>query len=549
MPGSKKSAIASGKKKGKEYAPGDKQDIIVLVIEHDPRIRSKVMRCLEVELKIQAIEVDSEESAMSELQNRRFDCIFLGGFSKDQRGALFLKKIYNPETDLALTPVVCLAGPGNESATLEALRYGAQDYIGKDQISPAGVSAALAKARELFQLKSSRNMAEQHLQQAHRMEAVGQLTSGVAHDFNNLLTVVLGNTKLLRRRIKSAPEKFSLEDADRKIEAIEIAATKGADLVRRMMIFTRQSELSEEVADINKCISETIELLKRSLGEMVSIDIVTAENLWPVSIDIREFENALINLAVNARDAMPKGGKLTIETGNVVLDEAYTMRHPDADAGPYVLISVSDTGTGIDPEYIKRIFEPFFTTKDTGKGTGLGLSMVYGFIRQSRGHIHVYSEPGHGTVFRIYLPRVRVESDDEKEWAGQEDVPDGKETILVAEDDEDVRIMASNMLEKLGYKTLQAENGRIALEIMKKEHKKIDLVFTDIVMPGGMSGIELVQRMREYYPSIKVLYTSGYTQHAIPDYQLSVGEELISKPYRREALAQKVRKVLDKDKV
>ena len=546
--GLQESESCADKKAETAYVLDKKADLPVLLVEQDEGLRKNLCLYLGECAPSGIVDADTEQGAAEALQKGGFSCIFLGGLPKDQYSISFLKKIYDPASDLAAAPVVSLAVPGDEASILEVLRYGAQDYILKDNISATTIRLAMARAKELFQLKSSRNSAEEQLQHVRRMEALGQLTSGVAHDFNNLLTVVLGNTKLLRRRIKNSPEKFTLEDADKKIEAIETAAIKGADLVRRMMVFTRQSQLSEEVVDVNKCVSETVELLKRTLGEMISVEIIAVESPWPVSIDVREFENALINLAVNARDAMPKGGKLTIETGNVMLDEAYTLRNPDVVAGPYVLVSVSDTGTGIDQEYIKRIFEPFFTTKETGKGTGLGLSMVYGFIRQSRGHVHVYSELGHGTVFRIYLPRVRVEGDS-GDIHPEEEVPDGQEMVLVVEDDEDVRIMAANMLEKLGYRTLQAENGHVALEIMKKEHKKIDLVFTDIVMPGGMSGIELVQRVREYYPDVKVLYTSGYTQNAIPDYQLSVGEELISKPYRREALALKVRKVLDRGKV
>ncbi len=515
----------------------------VLIVSNDPGLRT-VLKTISYEGKECLVcEVETGESAIEEMRANKFDFLFVDGDLPFGRGIALLKKLYSPDSDHAGAPLLFLAAESNEKEVLEALRYGAQDYIFKENLSPAMIGISMTKAKKFFELKSSRHEAEVQLQHTRRMEAIGHLTSGIAHDFNNLLTVVLGNTRLLRRRIEKGAENFSLPDADKKIESIEIAANKGAELIRRMMVFTRQSQLSEEVVDINKCVNETFELLKRTLGETISVDILATEKPWPVSLDSGEFGNALINLAVNARDAMPRGGKLTIETDNVMLDEAYTLSHPDVAAGPYVKIAVSDNGIGMDRETLKRIFEPFFTTKDTGKGSGLGLSMVYGFIRQSQGHIHVYSEPDHGTVFRIYLPRVRVEGDEETE-TNNLPVPEGKETILVVEDDEDVRIMASNMLERLGYRTLQAPSGRVAFEILKKEHKKIDLVFTDIVMPDG-SGIDLVQRMREYYPEVKVLYTSGYSQNAIPDYQLSVGEELISKPYRRELLARKVRKVLD----
>lgn len=525
-------------------APKTQDQLPLLIAGSDKYVRESIVNYLGQSSGSEILQAETSEQARNFLNNQNFSCVFLDSFSKDQDSLSILKEFYNAEQDVAVAPIIMLCGEQNEVAMLDALRNGAQDYIMKEHLSSVVLNASILKARDLYRLKSDRSRAEQQLQHMRRMEAIGQLTSGIAHDFNNLLTVVLGNTRLLRRRISRDADNFSLSEADKKIESIEIAAAKGADLVRRMMIFTRQSQLSEEIADVNHCVAETFELLKRTLGEPISIEIIPGANIWPISIDIREFENAIINLAVNARDAMPKGGKLTIETSNVVLDEAYTLQHPEVAAGPYVLISISDTGTGIAPDILKRIFEPFFTTKETGQGTGLGLSMVYGFIRQSRGHIHVYSEEGHGTVFRIYLPRVRID-DLSEDLYKDNNIPDGRETILVAEDDEDVRIMASNMLEKLGYRVLQAENAGVALEIMKKQHKTIDLIFSDIVMPGGMSGIELVQRLREYYPDIKVLYTSGYTENAIPDYQLSVGEELISKPYRRENLARKVRKVLD----
>ncbi len=481
------------------------------------------------------------------LRKSIFDCVLLDGSPDLAQAFDFLSSILNPESDQPRFPTIMIIDhPSNHEAMLNALRRGAEDCIAANTTTFESLKFSVLKAREHFETKASRNLAEIQLQQLRRMDSIGQLTSGIAHDFNNLLTVVLGNTRLLRRRIERNPDNFLLPDADQKIESIEIAATKGADLVRRMMVFTRQSKLSEEIVDLNTCVNETFELLKRTLGEQIKIDIIAAENLWSVSIDVREFENALINLAVNARDSMPRGGRLIIETGNVVLDESYSLANPDAAPGPYVCVSVSDSGCGIDPEVMARIFEPFFTTKEAGQGTGLGLSMVYGFIRQSKGHIHAYSEVGHGTVFRIYLPKARHQ-DETLEESDIEAPPSAGETILVVEDDEDVRFMACAMLGRLGYKTLEAPTGKVALEIIKKQHKKIDLVFTDIVMPGGMTGIELVQRMREYYPAIKVLYTSGYSANAIPDYQLSMGEELISKPYRREALARKLREIINKD--
>ncbi len=521
--------------------------IRILIIDDNMVDREAIRRDIRNIYKDRAVEMDEAETggaAYVMLMGKPYDCVFLDYLLPDMDGVSLLKKIYEPESDLGPHPVVMLTGQGSESVMLEALRWGAQDYIVKDKLTATTLNIATTKAREIFQLKRNRNRAEDQLAQVRRMEAVGQLTSGVAHDFNNLLTVVLGNSRLLKRRVLDTESEFSREDAAKKIDAIETAANKGADLVRRLMIFTRQSPLSQEVAELNPLIADITELLKRTLGETIEVETLMASDAWPVSIDVGEFDNMIINFAVNARDAMPRGGKLLIETANVMLDESYTFRHPDVAPGPYVMIAISDTGTGMDQDTMNRIFEPFFTTKPAGEGTGLGMSMAYGFVQQSRGHITVYSELGHGTVFRIYLPRVRVESDTEI-WQEEESMPEGCETVLVAEDDDEVRATAVKMLEKLGYRTLQAKNGAIALEMLKKGHRDIDIVFTDIIMPGGMSGIELVRQMREYYPSIKALYTSGYSENAIPDYHLSVGEELLSKPYRRETLATKIRKILE----
>jgi signal transduction histidine kinase len=522
----------------------------ILIVDDNSIDREAIRRVLPAsyqsyDLVVQ--EASGGAEALELMQKNKYGCVFLDYRLPDIDGLSLLKRAYDAEAGQGPSPVVMLTGAGNEAVMIDALRWGAQDYVIKANVSRAAIDIAMTKARELFELRSSRKQAEEQLNQAQKMEAVGQLTSGVAHDFNNLLTVVIGNLHMMRRRVERGIEEGQdpvFHELEEKINLMETATMKGAELVRRLMVFARQRPLSQEVTNVNSCVDETIELLKRTLGEAIEIELIFGEKPWPVEIDTGQFENALINLAVNARDAMKGSGKLTIETGNVILDDSYALKHPEVAEGPYVLVTISDTGSGMPPEVAGRIFEPFFTTKPTGEGTGLGLSMVYGFIRQSGGHINVYSEPGHGTVFRVYLPRVRTEEDalTFPEHGVEEG---GKETILVAEDDDHVRGMATVMLERLGYKTLQAKNGNVALEILKKEHKNIDMVFTDIVMPGGMSGIKLVQQMREYYPGIKVLYTSGYTENAIPDYQLSVGEELISKPYRKETLASKIRKVLD----
>ena len=517
----------------------------ILIIDDDKIDREAVKRYLkspshhqftfhEAEMGVEALEI---------IRSRPFDCVFLDYLLPDMDGVSFLKKLYDAETDLAKVPIVMLTGQGNEGVMLEALRQGAQDYLIKDHISPDTLNIAMAKAREIFELKKSRRKAEEQLHQIHKLEAIGQLTSGVAHDFNNLLTVIMGNTRLLQKRMTAGKENFSLDDAVIKIQAIETAAKMGSELVSRLMVFTRQRPLSLQATNINHCVNETFELLKRALGKAIETNIILADDPWPVSIDVSQFGNALINIAVNARDSMPKGGKLTIETSNIILDEAYALIRPDVSPGPHVLVSISDTGSGMNSETIKRVFEPFFTTKPIGEGTGLGLSMVYGFINQSGGHINVYSEEGHGTVFRIYLPKLMAAHEEDFSEVEQA-IPTGTETILISEDDDEIRNIAVLILDRLGYQTVQAQNGRIALEILKRD-SKIDLIFTDVIMPGGVGGIDLVREARLLYPDIKVLYTSGYTENAFPNYQLNVGESLISKPYHKESLGKKIRSILD----
>jgi signal transduction histidine kinase len=515
----------------------------VLIVDDDKIDREALKRYLKSPSRHEYVFHQAETGAegLGLMETQAFDCVFLDYLLPDMDGVSFLKKIYEPASDTAKAPFVMLTGQGNEAVMLDALRQGAQDYLIKDNISPDTLTIAIAKAREIFELKKSRKQAEDQLNQLQKLEAIGQLTSGVSHDFNNLLTVILGNTRLLTKRLQGDREKFSFENATEKVAAIETAARMGAELVSRLMIFTRQKPLSVNTEDINQCIGEIVQLLKRTVGSSIETQFIHGEDLWPVLVDKSQLGSALINIVANARDAMPRGGRLTIETSNVMLDESYATIRPEVIPGPYVLVAISDTGTGISAETMKHVFEPFFTTKAVGEGTGLGLSMVYGFVNQSGGHIKIYSEENHGTVFRIYLPKMRTEEEDDSLPA---QVPTGTETILVCEDDDKLRDMATIMLDRLGYRTIPAQNGRIALEILKRE-QNIDLVFTDIVMPGGFSGIELVQEAREHRPDIKVLFTSGYTEKSLPHYNMGVEEEVISKPYHKEILAKKIRSVLD----
>jgi len=381
---------------------------------------------------------------------------------------------------------------------------------------------------------------EERLRQAQKLEAVGQLTGGVAHDFNNLLTVILGNAELLSESLTDQQQLRLLA------EMTATAAERGAELTNRLLAFARRQALQPQRLDINKLIAGMDGLLRRTVTEDIEIEMVRAAGLWHTEVDSGQLEVALLNLVINARDAMPNGGRLTIETANARFDEAYAAVHDEAAAGQYVMVSVSDTGHGMPPDVVARAFEPFFTTKEVGKGSGLGLSMVYGFVKQSGGHANVYSELDEGTTVRLYFPRAAQAHGPEVSLPGASPAAEGgSEYILVVEDDALVREHLLAQLKGLGYRVSGAASGREALEFLR-QMSDVDLLFTDVVMPGGMNGRELADAARELRPELRVLFTSGYSENAIVHHgRLDAGVHLLSKPYRRQELAAKVRKVLD----
>ncbi len=345
-------------------------------------------------------EAETGEAGAAILSGGTIGCVFLDYRLPDMDGIELLRRFYDVEADTMPAPFVMLTGQNAEGVMVEALRWGVHDFLLKGNITGDTLMIALKKAREIFELKKMRQNLEQKLRQAQKMDAVGQLTSGIAHDFNNLLTVILGNTHILNRRIGALPDKEAGGALAQKVAAIETAAKRGADLVRHLMVFTRQSELKQEVMDGVRTVSDAFALLRRTLGERVAVFLEHGLETALLCVDATLMQNAIINISVNARDAMPKGGKLVISTGVVVRDD-----------GGYFMITLADTGDGM-PEHVReRIFEPFFTTKPAGEGTGLGLAMVYGFIRQSGGHIEVESEQGRGTTFRIYLPLHKLQED------------------------------------------------------------------------------------------------------------------------------------------
>lgn len=385
---------------------------------------------------------------------------------------------------------------------------------------------------------SEQKQLEEKLRQAQKMEAVGQLTGGVAHDFNNLLTVILGNAEILEESLSRQPHLQKLANMSLK------AAERGAELTSRLLAFSRQQALQPRVIDLAQLVQSMEGLLRRTIPENVSIEVVRGGGLWKVEVDAAQLESALLNLALNARDAMPNGGCLTIEIANAMLDADYVAVEKYVKPGQYCLITVTDTGQGISPEHLDRIFEPFFTTKEVGKGSGLGLSMVFGFVKQSGGHIRVYSEPGEGASIKLYFPRVMAETEQVIADRTGRKIVGGTESILVVEDDDAVREHAVTQLQSLGYNVVVASSGPEAIELLRRS-TVLDLLFTDVVMPG-MGGRELAKAARKLRPSLKVLYTSGYTENSIVhNGRLDRGVKLLNKPYRRDQLAAQVREVLD----
>ncbi|MEP7102093.1 MAG: ATP-binding protein, partial [Burkholderiales bacterium] len=379
--------------------------------------------------------------------------------------------------------------------------------------------------------------AQEQLRQSQKMEAVGQLTGGVAHDFNNLLQVISGNLHLLGKGIAGN------EALERRVTNAQTAVRRGAKLASQLLAFSRRQALEPKVVNVGKFVVGMEDMLRRAIGESIEIETLVSAGLWNTFVDPTQIENAVLNLAINARDAMSGSGKLTIEVGNAFLDPDYARGHADVAPGQYVVLAVRDTGSGMSPEVMAQVFEPFFTTKPLGTGTGLGLSMVYGFVKQSGGHVKIYSELGQGTTMKLYLPRAH-EGEDAVVAVAAEPISGGSETILVAEDDEAVRETVVEMLGELGYRVLKANDAASALTLIESGIA-IDLLFTDVVMPGALKSPELARKARERLPQIAVLFTSGYARDAIVHGgRLDTGVELLPKPYTREALARKLRQVL-----
>ncbi|MEH2533916.1 PAS domain S-box-containing protein [Bradyrhizobium sp. AZCC 1588] len=397
-------------------------------------------------------------------------------------------------------------------------------------------SGAISGAALVYHDITGSRETEHKLQQAQKLDAIGKLTGGVAHDFNNMLTVITGTTETLVANLAHEPA------LQKTAELIDQAAERCSELIQHLLAFARRQPLQPRNVDINATLLDIAKLLRPTLGEQVEVNSILEQEVAIAHIDASQLANSLLNMAINARDAMPNGGKLLLETRNVVLDEAYAQANPDAKPGPYVMLAVSDTGAGMPQDVLDKVFEPFFTTKEVGKGSGLGLSMVYGFVKQSGGHIRIYSEVGHGTTIKLYLPPARGQVEAAPPAATP--LPHGNETIMVVEDDALVRNFVTAQLQSLGYRTVAAANGPAAMNLIEGG-QAFDLLFTDVIMPGGMTGRELADKVLKLRPGIKVLYTSGYTDNAIVHQgRLDPGVLLLTKPYRKSQLANMIRRAL-----
>lgn len=439
-------------------------------------------------------------------------------------------------------PIILLTGQGDHEVDIEAMQAGAADYLVKGQINPQLLERSIRYAIERRRAEDARIKLENQLRQAQKMDAIGQLAGGIAHDFNNVLTAIMSYAGVAKRMLDPDHRAVS------RIDGIEESVQRAASLTRQLLAFASRQFIAPQVLDLNQLVLNVSHLLRRLISANIELVTLPADGLGLTKADPGQLEQVIINLVVNARDAMPNGGKLLIETSNVTLDETYTQQHLDMWPGEYVLLAVTDTGSGMPPEVLAHIFEPFFTTKEEGKGTGLGLATCYGIIKQSEGYIHVYSEEGTGTTFKVYLPRVHDTAVTTTAVAKSEHLPTGTETVLLAEDEPSVRQLVTTVLHQQGYTVIAAANGVEALHLARENTELgIDLLVSDVVMPQ-MGGSLLAQSIKTIYPDIKILFISGYPDNSVTQSGiLEQGSAFLQKPFSSELLAHKVRDLLDEE--
>lgn len=507
----------------------------ILVVEDSEDDSRLTLRELErAGYEIQHLRTDTEAALRAALQNRRWDLVLsdynvpgFGGIA-----ALAIVRELHPEM-----PFIFVSGTIGEETAVAAMRAGANDYVMKSNLKR--LAPAIERELREVAVRHERQGLESQLRQSQKMEAIGRLAGGVAHDFNNLLTAIMGYGQLMAMRMK--PD----DPAHRDAEEILKAATRASLLTRQLLAFSRREVLQPRLLDLNVIVSDMGKMLHRLIGESIDLAIVPGEGLWAVKADPGHMEQVLMNLAVNARDAMPEGGTLTIETSNIDLGEVYVGEHVAVKPGTYVLLAVSDTGTGMDEETKARIFEPFFTTKSAETGTGLGLSTVYGIVQQWGGAIQVYTELGWGTSLKVYLPRAAGAAETAVRVENVTELPRGSETILLVEDQDAVAAVIRATLHLCGYQVLEAHNGGEALTVLERHDGPVHLLLSDIVMPV-MGGSELAARLREVRPETRVLFISGFSERALSAYGAQEASfAFLQKPFMPESLARRVRDVLD----
>jgi two-component system, cell cycle sensor histidine kinase and response regulator CckA len=479
------------------------------------------------------VRVDSRSDFIAALEQGQWDLILSDNTLPSYDG---LSALMDAREKCPDVPFVFVSGTLGEEVAIEALKLGATDYVLKQRLSR--LMPALQRALREVEERSQRKELEHQFRQSQKMEAIGRLAGGIAHDFNNMLTVINGYSEMLLQNLNPDDPKR------RNVEQIKQAGERAASLTRQLLSFSRKQVLDLKVLDLNAVAANLDEMLQRLIGEDIDLVTLLKPGLGRVKADQGQVEQVLMNLVVNARDAM-QGGTLTVETANVELDEAYARQHVDVQPGPYVMLAVSDTGCGMDEETQSRVFEPFFTTKEQGKGTGLGLTTVYGIVKQGGGHIWVHSEVGRGTTFKIYLPRVEGDITSDEPGAANTKAISGTETILLVEDETEVRHLVREILGKSGYLVLEAEHSDKAVQFCGEYPGKIHLMVTDVVMPG-MSGRELAQRVKSSRPDMTVLFISGYTDDAVIRHGiLGTAVAFLQKPFTSDGLLRKVRGLLD----